>query len=453
MLRTALPSWPRFPESANNKMNSISRTNHNQRTKHRRSLHCRSLIVLLCLLSAAAVPALPQTQIDLRTQAKQVDFSAASHTKPFKTGTSLPLTCTAGEAYFRTDATAGQNLYGCTSANSWTLQSGGAVINSAGGNSYTATFSSLTAVTIPGATHHLASNSLFVVCYDLSTPARLVEPDSITVNSGTFDVAINFAVAQSGSCLLTGSSAGAPGGAFDSTVANSTLRTLDVLRNTPSTLVIGSQCNASAPCNVRFGSTVYGFTASATVTLTAGTGSAYLYAARDGSLGVVHNLNGLTCANCNANTGVPAFPPDSIPLATWTATGGAWDDTGGIDRRAFLSTKSITSGPGLLLSDNGVVANVSIDTALVPQFLTASATLTAPLTATGTCAADLTLTLPGALAGDSIAPGWPASLPSGFSGVMRVIAADTVAVRLCNLTGSAAAIPASTYRATVLRSF
>lgn len=40
-------------------------------------------------------------------------------------GTTLPSTCQVGRLFFDTDATAGSNVYGCTSANTWTLQSGG----------------------------------------------------------------------------------------------------------------------------------------------------------------------------------------------------------------------------------------------------------------------------------------------------------------------------------------
>lgn len=65
-----------------------------------------------------------QTLVDLRTQSKSVDFSAASTTKPMKTGTTLPAACGVGEAFFQTNAPAGSNLYLCTSQNSWTLQSG-----------------------------------------------------------------------------------------------------------------------------------------------------------------------------------------------------------------------------------------------------------------------------------------------------------------------------------------
>lgn len=68
---------------------------------------------------AALAPA--QTSIDLRKQSRNIDFSAAPSTKPSKTGTALPGLCSVGETFFKTDATAGKNLYGCTSANTWTL--------------------------------------------------------------------------------------------------------------------------------------------------------------------------------------------------------------------------------------------------------------------------------------------------------------------------------------------
>lgn len=39
--------------------------------------------------------------------------------------TSLPATCTIGDIAFLIGTTAGQNIYGCTATNVWTLQSGG----------------------------------------------------------------------------------------------------------------------------------------------------------------------------------------------------------------------------------------------------------------------------------------------------------------------------------------
>ncbi|MBZ5609805.1 MAG: hypothetical protein LAP38_16205 [Acidobacteriia bacterium] len=69
-----------------------------------------------------------QTLVDLRTQSKSIDFSSANTTKPFKSGTALPATCSIGEAFFKTNAPAGSNLYACTALNAWTLQSGGAAL-------------------------------------------------------------------------------------------------------------------------------------------------------------------------------------------------------------------------------------------------------------------------------------------------------------------------------------
>jgi hypothetical protein len=74
-----------------------------------------------------------QTQIDLRTQGKSVDFSSASSTKPYKTGANLPGSCSVGEAFYLTSAPAGRNLYTCTSTNVWTAQDAGTVTHSTGG--------------------------------------------------------------------------------------------------------------------------------------------------------------------------------------------------------------------------------------------------------------------------------------------------------------------------------
>lgn len=79
----------------------------------------------LILLAAAAVFAPGQTQVDLRTQSKSIDFSAASSTKPFASGSALPATCGVGQMFFLTNTIGGQNMYGCSAVNTWTLQSGG----------------------------------------------------------------------------------------------------------------------------------------------------------------------------------------------------------------------------------------------------------------------------------------------------------------------------------------
>ena len=81
-------------------------------------------ILLLMILSGIGAAYGQLTQLDLRLQSRDVDFSGASTTKPFKLGTGLPSACGQGEMYYRLDATAGMNVYGCTTSNSWTLEQG-----------------------------------------------------------------------------------------------------------------------------------------------------------------------------------------------------------------------------------------------------------------------------------------------------------------------------------------
>ncbi|MEJ5369537.1 MAG: hypothetical protein WHT08_14555 [Bryobacteraceae bacterium] len=57
--------------------------------------------------------------------AVNVDFGSAQATAPMQTGTSLPSGCAIGQAFFKTDAAAGQNIYLCTAANTWTPVQGG----------------------------------------------------------------------------------------------------------------------------------------------------------------------------------------------------------------------------------------------------------------------------------------------------------------------------------------
>jgi hypothetical protein len=65
-----------------------------------------------------------QTLVDLRTQSKSIDFTAANSTKPFQLGTTLPATCALGQAFFDSNAPAGSNLYLCVAQNSWALEVG-----------------------------------------------------------------------------------------------------------------------------------------------------------------------------------------------------------------------------------------------------------------------------------------------------------------------------------------
>jgi len=211
------------------------------------------------------------TAIDLKAQSRDVDFTAAISTRPFKSGTALPSSCAVGEMFYLSSAAAGTNVYGCTAANTWTLEAGAGAQNASQLSDLAATLTSAT------------------------------------------------------------------------------------------TLTIGARCSATTPCNVRFGSTVQSFTSSTSATIGTGTGTAYIYLDSSGTLTVGHNLT-VTCASgCVAASGITAFPNNSIPLFTWTATNGTWNTTGGTDWRAFQSSINIAAGSGLLSATANGLTTLSID--------------------------------------------------------------------------------------------
>ncbi|MDQ2901269.1 MAG: hypothetical protein M3Y07_15940 [Acidobacteriota bacterium] len=205
---------------------------------------------LFMLCGGLALCAMAQTQVDLRSQTKSVDFSGASFTKPSKTGTTLPAHCGVGEYFFKIDAAAGQNVFGCTATDVWTGQSSPSV--SFGGDifgvpptlrvgglqgrpvsssapsdgqvlrfnnttsvwepgtpaasfpNYAKPFNSASTVTMLGTEHGLGTANLVVSCYDNGTPASVIEADSVKVHPTTFDVTVTFAQAQSGKCVVNG---------------------------------------------------------------------------------------------------------------------------------------------------------------------------------------------------------------------------------------------------------
>jgi len=59
------------------------------------------------------------------TSTASLDATAAARTAPIKTGTTLPSNCAVGDIFFKTNATAGQNLFLCTATNTWTQLTAG----------------------------------------------------------------------------------------------------------------------------------------------------------------------------------------------------------------------------------------------------------------------------------------------------------------------------------------
>jgi hypothetical protein len=191
-------------------------------------------LAALGILAGPLVEAQTTTKIDLKTQARDVDFSQASSTRPARTGTSLPATCAAGELFYKTNASAGENLFGCTATNIWT---------------------------------------------ELGGTANVILVPRISLSNGV--------------------------------------------------LSVGANC-AGSPCFVRFGSSVYQFSSTATASQLTGTGTSstiYVYIRSNGSRYI--GINGIgvasaTVSNMNVESGIVGFPGDVFPLGTCQASGGAF---------------------------------------------------------------------------------------------------------------------------------
>jgi hypothetical protein len=262
---------------------------------------------------------------------------------------------------------------------------------------------------------------------------------------------------SNGQALLWNSSAGAwqaanVAGGGGATMAYQ-LGDLAAVRTSSTVLTIGAGCGSTSPCNVRFGYQVYTITNSATATVSGtGLGTAYIYVAGSGALTVGNNLTVTCSAGCTQQSGITSFPPNVLPIYTWTSTNGTWDTTGGHDERAFLDSKVLAGGQGIVVTEAPGQSTLAVDNGVIPTYLMNSATLNFPSINTGTCAADQSMAIPGANPGDAVAPGWPA-LPTGVFGIMLVSATNTVTVRLCNLSGLAVDPPSASYRATIVRNY
>jgi hypothetical protein len=175
----------------------------------------RSILISFCLQQAFCwQPAWGQTQIDLQAQGKNVDFSGAPTTRPLKSGAALPSTCSVGDMFFLTNVAAGANLYGCTNANSWTLESSGtgggsSVQNASQLTDLAATYSSSTTLEI-GATCSLATPcnvrlGSVTFSFTASTSATISGGSGTAFiyidSSGNLTVGNNLTVACSSGCV------------------------------------------------------------------------------------------------------------------------------------------------------------------------------------------------------------------------------------------------------------
>ena len=114
---------------------------------------------------------------------------------------------------------------------------------------------------------------------------------------------------------------------------------------------------------------------------------------------------------------------------------------------------TVQGGTGVVTIQAGNSTTVALDTAVVPTILTTSQVMAFSSIAAGACSPELTMALNGAAVGDAVAPGWPADLPSGLVGMMRVAAINTVGVTLCNFTSTAISSTGTTIRAMIVKGF
>ncbi len=313
-------------------------------------------LVISSLLTASVWSGWGQTTVDLATQTKNIDFSNAPVTRTIKTGTAMPAACSTGALFFQTNAVAGRNIFACTSTNTWSMMGNTTHTHSLAGDAS----GDLSSVTVTALQNRTVSTAAPASGQVLAWNATSLRWEPQTVSGG-------------------GGGGGASSGAQ--------LADLTVARVSGNLLTVGAQCSTAAPCNVRFGNTVYAFTASASVTLAGGTGSAFVYINRDGILTVGHNLT-LTCSGCTSEVAT-AFPVDSVPLFRWTATANAWDSNGGTDVRAFLSGRTVLGGAGIAVINAGGNATVAVNSAVV-GLRTAVPATAASVCTSGAWAADST---------------------------------------------------------------
>jgi len=163
---------------------------------------------------------------------------------------------------------------------------------------------------------------------------------------------------------------------------SSQLQDLAATTTVSAMLTIGQNCSTVTPCNVRIGSVTYSISAPASLSISGGTGLAYIFVASNGALTVGSSL-AVTCNSvCVVQNGVSGFPPGSVPLFTASATNGVWNANGISDYRAFLSVKNVVGSSGVVSVDSGGAAMLSLDSSVV------SLKVSVPGTSSSACTAN-----------------------------------------------------------------
>ena len=404
-----------------------------------------------CALLAATLGQAPaQTQIDLRTQSKSVDFSNATSTKPSKTGTALPATCSVGEMFLNTSAGAGANIYVCTAANVWTAQGGsmpayqsgayGKILaNDTDGMQWESLSGDVAgdpdALTVTGLQGNQVSPGTPSSGQVLSWNGTQWTPQpplmgSVFGRTGTVTAQTgDYAAAQITNAVDRTAATTYAAGATQAFVAGTT----SGLRVTPGGLPGAPQAGDFA-VDASDTNRAKVFNGSAWVSLNAVPNyfTSFTSATSVTVPGTVHNLNTANLVVECYDNGTPEaiVEPDRVRIDpnTYDVT-----VTFAVPQTGRLVINAAGGG-----SSNGADASAALDF---------------PNIAAGSCAAEQTFPLAGAVPGDEIAPGWPGGLEAGLIGMMRVTTAGTVSVRICNLSGAPVDPASATFSARLVRNY
>lgn len=145
-------------------------------------------------------------------------------------GSALPATCTIGQTFFLTGTTPGQNWYGCTSTNVWTLESGG---GGGGLPPYSTTTITTSPMSIPNSVHGQGKYA-FGVCWTASTNPQVEQSCNWSRNPANGDLTLTYSVAP-GQIDVFGSSTGGGGGGGPASFSQITAGS-----NTGNTLTVGN---------------------------------------------------------------------------------------------------------------------------------------------------------------------------------------------------------------------
>lgn len=140
---------------------------------------CRSFTGVLGSPVASTGPTISAPTFTGLTSAGSLTLSGPHFIPVNGTTAGKPATCTTGEVYVATDATAGQNWYFCTATNTWTqqLNSGSGGVTVVGGGSLTST-----AIVTGGGTTTLQTPSATTT---LDSSGNISTPGSLTSGSGS----------------------------------------------------------------------------------------------------------------------------------------------------------------------------------------------------------------------------------------------------------------------------